>query len=33
VPAWIVRFKPAFIVNAELLNDEIEEIDAKPLAA
>jgi predicted RND superfamily exporter protein len=33
VPAWIVRFKPAFIVNAELLDDDIEEIDAKPLAA
>ena len=23
VPAWIVRFKPAFILNAELLEDEI----------
>jgi predicted RND superfamily exporter protein len=33
VPAWIVRFRPAFIVNAELLNDEIEEIGVKPLAA
>ena len=33
VPAWIDRFKPAFIVNAELLDDEIEEIDVKPLAA
>lgn len=33
VPAWIVRFKPAFIVDADLLSDEIEEVDAKPLAA
>jgi hypothetical protein len=33
VPAWIVRFKPAFIVDAELLSDEIEELDAKPLPA
>jgi hypothetical protein len=33
VPAWIVRFRPAFIVNAELLSDEIESIDANPLTA
>ena len=33
VPAWITRFKPAFIMRAELLDDEIEEIHAKPLAA
>ena len=33
VPAWIVRFKPAFIVDAELLSDEIEELDARPLPA
>ena len=33
VPAWIVRFKPAFIVDAELLDDEIKEIHAKPVRA
>lgn len=33
VPAWIVRFKPAFIVDAQLLNDEINEIHAKPSTA
>ncbi len=33
VPAWIVRFKPAFIVKAELLDDEIDSLDVKPLAA
>ncbi|WP_262500796.1 efflux RND transporter permease subunit [Pseudohalioglobus sediminis] len=30
VPAWIVRFRPAFIVDAELLDDEIH---AEPVAA
>ncbi|TDG14053.1 transporter [Seongchinamella unica] len=30
VPAWIVRFRPKFIVQAELLDDEIQ---AKPVAA
>lgn len=30
VPAWIVRFRPAFIVKAELLNDEIH---AEPVKA
>jgi predicted RND superfamily exporter protein len=33
VPAWIVRFRPAFIVRAELPEDETEEIHAKPLPA
>ncbi len=33
VPAWIVRFKPGFIVDAELLDDEIKEIHAKPVGA
>ncbi len=33
VPAWIVRFKPAFIVEAELLDDEISEIHAQPVRA
>jgi hypothetical protein len=30
VPAWIVRFRPAFIVGAELLDDEIH---AEPATA
>jgi predicted RND superfamily exporter protein len=30
VPAWIVRFRPAFIVKAELLDDEIH---AEPVTA
>jgi predicted RND superfamily exporter protein len=30
VPAWIIRFRPAFILDAELLNDEIEKVDGKP---
>ena len=33
VPAWIVRFRPAFIVKAELLDDEADSLDVKPLAA
>jgi predicted RND superfamily exporter protein len=33
VPAWIVRFKPAFIVRAGLPEEGVEEIHAKPLAA
>jgi predicted RND superfamily exporter protein len=33
VPAWIVKFRPAFIVNAELMSDEIEKVEVKPLAA
>ena len=30
VPAWIVRFRPAFIVRAELLDDEIDAEPAPP---
>jgi len=33
VPAWIIRFRPAFIVDAQLMSDKIEDSDAKPLAA
>ncbi len=33
VPAWIVRFKPAFILRTETPEQESEVIHAKPLAA
>ncbi len=34
VPAWIVRFKPAFIVRAEPQREDVEGIHAaRPLAA